>query len=253
MTLLTDQNREEIFRQSQALTYSLFPLHLVANPEQALIISKGTENSPNLKDLQDSRFAADFAKTAPKRQPIRFFQLGTLTSPYIKTIKELSVIQHTHGTTAHLASLLREQRFPEPKQNDNSVVLEEAGVTITRTSLSEIESKKPKAPASDHLLRLFAYNHLLQQIGPKYFQKEYLEENLIEEATQANVVSPLSSLVVLETKEDYKRFGITDSKNSLGNASLKSSGAVPEPHEWVLIILVVLVVSFTLLKQRVIS
>ncbi|GAB2539608.1 XrtN system VIT domain-containing protein [Rufibacter soli] len=253
MTLLTDQNRQEIFRQGQTLTYSLFPLHLVSEPEKALIISKGTENSPNLKDLQGSRFADDFAKTSPQRQPIRFFQVGTLTSPYIKTLKELSVIQHTHGTTADLATMLRRQRFPEPQQNDNTVVLEDAEVTITRTSQPETDPTKATAPTSDHLLRLFAYNHLLQQIGPKYFQKEYLEEHLIEEATQANVVSPLSSLVVLETKEDYERFGITESKNSLGNASLKSSGAVPEPHEWVLIILVIVVVAFTLLKQRLIS
>jgi hypothetical protein len=64
----------------------------------------------------------------------------------------------------------------------------------------------------------------------------------VQEAVKAYVVSPVSSLVVLETKKDYERFGIEDSKNSLRNASLQSKGAVPEPHEWALIIIAVLVV-----------
>jgi hypothetical protein len=55
-------------------------------------------------------------------------------------------------------------------------------------------------------------------------------------------VSPVSSLVVLETREDYKRFDIKDTDNSLKNASLNGKGAVPEPHEWALIIIAVFVI-----------
>ena len=51
------------------------------------------------------------------------------------------------------------------------------------------------------------------------------------------MVSPVSSLVVLETQADYDRFDIVDSKNSLKNASMKGNGAVPEPGEWAIIIL----------------
>jgi hypothetical protein len=47
---------------------------------------------------------------------------------------------------------------------------------------------------------------------------------------------------VLETQKDYDRFNIENSKNSLQNASLQSKGAVPEPHEWALIIIAVLVI-----------
>ncbi|MGV3540596.1 MAG: hypothetical protein ACO1OQ_12360, partial [Rufibacter sp.] len=133
--------------------------------------------------------------------------------------------------------------------NDHRVVLGESGTLITKTAAEQIAA----ANAPDHLLRLFAYNHLLQQIGPNYFQQDYLEQNLIEEAAQANVVSPLSSLVVLEKKEDYERFGIEENKNSLGNASVNSAGAVPEPHEWLLIILVIVVVTVFALKPRLLS
>ncbi|WP_165864985.1 XrtN system VIT domain-containing protein [Rufibacter latericius] len=248
MTKLTEENRAEIFQEGSQLNYSLFPLHLVKDPAQALIISKGTPNSPNLSDLKGSRFSDDFAKTAVNHQPIRFFHLGNTVSPYVKTIKELSLVHYDQGSLEKLSHLLKKNQFLQTPSDPNSILLSEAGVKITRSGSPDSTTKGP-----DHLMRLFAYNHLLQQIGPKYFEKTYLEENLIEEATQANVVSPLSSLVVLETQEDYKRFGIGESKDSLGNAIVKSSGAVPEPHEWALIFLVILVVSFSVLKPRLLS
>ncbi len=64
------------------------------------------------------------------------------------------------------------------------------------------------------------------------------------EAQKAYVVSPVSSMVVLETQKDYERFNIKDSQNSLNNASMKSKGAVPEPHEWALIIIACLVLLY---------
>ena len=63
-----------------------------------------------------------------------------------------------------------------------------------------------------------------------------MEDELIDRAKEAYVVTPVSSLVTLETQKDYERFDIeAPGKNSLKNASIKQSGAVPEPHEWVLI------------------
>jgi hypothetical protein len=70
------------------------------------------------------------------------------------------------------------------------------------------------------------------------YSEEYVENNLpVKQAELAHIVSPVSSLIVLETKKDYDRFNIHDSKQSLQNASNKKSGAVPEPHEWALIVL----------------
>ena len=72
----------------------------------------------------------------------------------------------------------------------------------------------------------------------------------MEEARKAYVVTPVSSLVVLETQQDYDRFKIQDTDNSLKNASMKSKGAVPEPHEWALIIAVALVLFYVIRKRR---
>ena len=106
------------------------------------------------------------------------------------------------------------------------------------------------ATASDHLLRLFAYNDIMRKVGSDYAKPEALREDLVAAAKQANVVTPLSSLVVLETQQDYERFGITASKDSLKNASIHSSGAVPEPHEWLLILTAVLVMVAFLVKSH---
>jgi XrtN system VIT domain protein len=106
-----------------------------------------------------------------------------------------------------------------------------------------------KAP--DHLLRLYAYNKIMQELGKDYLNKEYaFNQHLISMANEAYVVSPVSSLVVLETKKDYDRFGIEENKNSLKNASMESSGAVPEPHEWALILVFVGIGIFVFVKSK---
>jgi hypothetical protein len=64
-------------------------------------------------------------------------------------------------------------------------------------------------------MRLFAYNHIMQQKGKGIISDSTWDEKLITEAQQAYVVSPVSSLVVLETQADYDRFKINDMDNSL--------------------------------------
>ncbi|WP_333863463.1 hypothetical protein, partial [Chitinophaga sp.] len=104
--------------------------------------------------------------------------------------------------------------------------------------------------APDHLMRLFAYNHILQQTGRGLITGSLGQEHLVAAAKEAYVVSPISSLVVLETQQDYDRFGIHDEGNSLKNASLNGNGAVPEPHEWALIILAIVSLYLYLNRRR---
>ena len=87
---------------------------------------------------------------------------------------------------------------------DNSIVnLDIAGISILK------DTNQVQAEAPDHLLRLFAYNTIMKQMGRNYFNKrnDYIN-NLVEIANEAYVVSPVSSLIVLETKGDYERFNI---------------------------------------------
>ena len=103
--------------------------------------------------------------------------------------------------------------------------------------------------APDHLMRLFTYNNVLKSVGKNHFHLKSLENELITEAQEAHVVTPISSLLVLETQADYDRFDIKKSKNSLDNASISNSGSVPEPHEWILILLVAMLTLYFYLKK----
>jgi len=144
----------------------------------------------------------------------------------------------------NLVADLNKNVFQTSQQKINVLDVDASKVSIVKTS----DSSATNAP--DHLLRLFAYNNILHQVGKTYFEQNYINENLAQTASEAYVVSPVSSLIVLETTNDYKRFGIEESKNSLQNASIHSSGAAPEPHEWLLIILGTGIIGYYIYKER---
>lgn len=242
MLKLTKENRTQVFRQLAQQQYSLFPLHKLKNPDQALVISKSKGASPNLSDLKNTRFAEEMTEKLPLQGPVRVYTLGEQLSPYLRGLKELQVIATMQGDVRQMADLLQQQQFIRTTPDKDVVRLGASGIGIAKTTNSTGGS------APDHLLRLFAYNHILQQIGPRYFCQGDIEDELIAEAAQANIVSPVSSLIVLETQADYERFDIQKSKDSLGNASMNASGAVPEPEEWALIILALLIVAFMTIK-----
>ncbi|MDX5348355.1 MAG: XrtN system VIT domain-containing protein, partial [Hymenobacteraceae bacterium] len=247
MIRLTSENQEDLLKTLQKRNFSMLPLHKIKTPEQSLIISKSTLASPNLSDIKKSFFANNLQnhlKNTP--QPYRLFNIGTELSPYLKTLKELQVLNYKQGSVNDLKALLQQQKFIKANSHPDVVKLAESGMEIVKLPAQA----KATSDAPDHLLRLFAYNYLLRKIGPQYFNQNYVEDELIAVAAEANIVSPLSSLIVLETQQDYERFNIEASKNSLGNASLKSSGSVPEPEEWLLIILAVGTVLYFVLKPR---
>ncbi len=247
---ITAANQEQIFEQMQKLNFSLFPLHIIKNPETSLVISKSEMPSPNLKDLENSIFAAQLKSYLSNNiSQICLYNLGENLSPYLKTLKELRVFNYDNGTTENLISLLYKKQFVKNQEDASAIVITQAAIKLVETQ-TQNGSSIPKSDAPDHLLRLYTYNDIMRKINSDYFSSDYINENLISKASTAYIVSPLSSLIVLETQQDYDRFGIKASENSLQNASMKSSGAVPEPHEWALIICVLLVLSYLVLKGR---
>jgi XrtN system VIT domain protein len=150
------------------------------------------------------------------------------------------------GTVNDLLDHLADQTFPLTEESDESIVLHAADMTITKVKAKEpIENNAP-----DHLARLYAYNNIMRRVGSHYFNDDYINDSLVDEAATAYVVSPVSSLIVLETQKDYERFGIAEKDNSLLNASKNSAGAVPEPHEWALIILFVCFAAYTIYQSK---
>ena len=240
---LDDENAEKVFAELSRNNFSLFPVHQIKCPDKALVISKSSAVSPNLQDLRESTFGDNLSAYLKLARQVRWFNIGNELSPYVRTLKELRVFIYSQGSNADLYALLRDGKYIRNQETDTSVVIDNAQIQITETN----ETLTGNAP--DHLLRLFAYNHIMKKISGSYFDPDHSDTSIIAEAQKAYVVSPVSSLIVLETKKDYEDFGIKDSENSLKNASMKSSGAVPEPHEWMLIILAAVVAGYLVLRN----
>ncbi|RAW00353.1 XrtN system VIT domain-containing protein [Pseudochryseolinea flava] len=243
---ITQANWSQIVPILAKRNFSIFPFHKIKDVDHALVVTKGNPLSIQLSDLKDTPFSDALHTYFSDEKRIFTFNLTGGTSTYIRSLRELRVLHYASGDTEYLNKLIKSKTFPTANESENRVVLHDANVAITKT-VSDPTPNINTAP--DHLARLFSYNDIMRQTGYHHFQKEYTNDNLVTEAAKAYVVSPLSSLIVLETQADYDRFGIKDVNNTLGNASKQSTGAVPEPHEWIMIILCGIIILYFKFKQ----
>jgi len=247
MVRLTAQNKDRLFRELNQYRYRLFPYYAIENPATALVITHNEALTPVLSDLKGTTFANQLNTFFNQNNaPVAVFDLGTSPSLYIKSLKELRQLNYHQGDFDNLQQFLGDNLFIQSSETDNLVTLANMGIQIQKVAQSANTSTAP-----DHLMRLFTYNNLMRKIGKDYFNTKKLGNQLIAQAEQAHVVTPVSSLIVLETQADYDRFDIKASKDGLKNASIKNAGAVPEPHEWLLIILSLLVMSYFYWKLRI--
>jgi XrtN system VIT domain protein len=244
--LITSENWEDVTNDLRQANFSLFPFHHIKNTEASLVITKGKELSPHLRDFKTSAFAEGVSKYFASGKKVFVFNLDGGTSTYIKSLKELRAFNFAHGSAAQVLGLLQNKTYPIEKESDERIMLHESHMAIEKKVSTGI---KKGAIAPDHLARLFAYNDIMRQVGVKFFNDDFIHKRLVDEAAMAYVVSPVSSLIVLESRDDYARFGINDIDNTLGNASKNSSGAVPEPHEWALIILFLALIAFYFIRH----
>ncbi|MDN3579516.1 XrtN system VIT domain-containing protein [Mucilaginibacter flavus] len=241
---LTEDNKTGVLQRAQKLNFSLFPVNEIRDADNALLITKCPQTSPNLNDLDDSEFQKRLTTYLATARPVRLYNIGTKLTPYLKALKEMRVFVYDDGGLEKLQANIAKHQFLQSQEDNKHVVLDQADMMIEQTA----DTTKSDAP--DHLLRLFAYNDVMKKVGPHYFDKTYVQPDIINEAEQAYIASPVSSLIVLETQADYERFGIDANKNSLANASMKSSGAVPEPGEWLLVLIAVAVINFLVYRAK---
>lgn len=258
---VTAANRNQLFKALADQPFSLFPIDRIAAPETALLITKGTLTGPTLTDLEGSPLADRLAKKATHlTSPIRTYSLGNGLPPYLKTLTELRVLQAVNGDLLHLPDVLVTHQFEVNTDTPDRVVLAGSGVTISQLTDDSLDRNQPNAGeaslqqanlAPDHLLRLFTYNQLMQRVGRQYFDKSFRNNEALASIAQiGHVVSPVSSLVVLETQKDYDRFSIKADNKGLDNATLKQDGAVPEPHEWAMLVLIALLIGWFYIRPR---
>jgi XrtN system VIT domain protein len=239
---VTEKNASSLFQAASRRRFSLFPFYRL--PREALVVTKSGDTGPDLSDLKDTRFHTRLEEFSRKGQPALVFHIGDDMSGYLKALADFRCFQYQHGTIADMEQALANGRFRLPQESENEVAIPGAGLCVVK------EAGTGAATAPDHLMRLFAFNHLMRQYGQQGIDNKMVDSSLVAEAKQSHIVSPVSSIVVLETSVDYKRFGIDEKQNGLANATLKSSGAVPEPHEWLLNALVLAVAIFLFFKMR---
>ena len=229
---LTEENKFIYFDEMDHFNYSIFPFQQINDPKNAMVITKSTGLSPLPSDLDTCAFAKNMGRFFQHNDfPIKTINIGEDVSPFLKSLKEVRALQVHRCDLKEALALLEQNEFPSFQEDEKTMVLEQSGMKIQRLLNTTQESQAP-----DHLLRLFTYNDLMTEIGKDYFNKNYLEAELIDRAKEAYIVTPVSSLVTLETQKDYERFDIeAPDENSLKNANFNQSGAVPEPHEWLLI------------------
>ncbi len=235
--LLTDNNATQLFRRARQLRFSMFPFHRIEAAERALVIAKSAFPTPRPVDLGDASFRQHL-QAMSGHPPVRVFHLGGEPSAYLQALAEARTIRYQLVDVDGLENALAAGVFPQNLENEHTVVLPSAGLLITEQDTATTATKAP-----DHLFRLFAYQSILRDLGLQQGEPT----DLVQLAEQAYVVTPVSSLVTLETQADYERFHIqpTETLNSLGNASLGNAGSVPEPHEWALIVLLAMAVLWS--------
>lgn len=234
-------NKAKIWQILRGVNFSIISLHQIEDLSQTLIITKTSDRSPLLSDLEKSVFAENMNHfLLENNEKCRVLNIGNLTSPFWKSLKELRLISLAKGNL----DLVEKNMFPIYNEDAHHIALPDSKMMLVRDSVAVQTTEG----ATEHLMRVFVYNDLLHSIGKHYFERGAYETKYLRTAEEAFVVSPVTSLVVLESKADYDRFGIKTNKNTLGNASI-SGGAVPEPHEWLLIGLS-LVFAFYFYRRR---
>ncbi|MFH2143273.1 MAG: XrtN system VIT domain-containing protein [Bacteroidota bacterium] len=246
ITLLNEENKDLYFSQLHQLNFSLFPVYLINYTENSLIISNSSSDTPCLSDLEPSGF---YTKTyeflEELKNPVYFFNIGKNNTTYIKTLLESGVFNQQEGTVEELNEIITKEIFPVKKEAENTAIIDLSEMQI----VCDTVYKGGNAP--DILMRMFAYNQILKKAGHNHFNEDLINSELFSVAKEAHIVTPISSLIVLETQNDYERFDIDEpaTGTSLNNAFNESYGAVPEPHEWALIIMSILVAVFLFIKR----
>lgn len=236
-------NFEELWQEYSGYTYTLPPLYLL-NPGDLLITSSGPL-SPNLDELSGTPFL-DKIYSRLKDRHIRVLNTGAQLSPFWQTLREQRYVQLMNVSVTEALELAGSGMYPEYADTADAIHIQDSGLSLSVAG----PDHKAAESHNDHIYRLYAYGKVLQQYLAAEEDTSLQNTTYIALAEDAHIVTPLSSMLVLETDADYTRTGLAPNVDTLGNASAKNDGAVPEPHEWALIILAAGLLILYIRKNR---
>ena len=238
---INSSNYKEVFGQFESLQYSLLPLFKLE--ENSLVITKSGKFSANFEELQTSNYLSKLRKRTKNRN-LKVINIANEINPFWQTIKEQKYVDYLKTDLENTLKLIQNNQFFSFPKVENSVTIESSNCAIREKSKTSAASN-----GSNHIFRMYAFGKVLEE--QVTIQDDSLMQNkYVDLAKEANIVTPISSLIVLETDADYETHGIEKNVNTLGNASINNDGAVPEPHEWLLIIIGLGVIAFYYKKSK---
>lgn len=239
---INNQNYKIVFEKFENLSYSLLPFYNLK--ENSLVVTKCGMISANFEELATSKYLKK-VKTNTKNKKIKVINISENLNPFWQTIKEQKYITYAKMDLKNCRNTIQTNSFPINKSAENVINIESANISIQENDLTTETEKN----GNNHIFRMYAFNKVLEE-QVKIQSDATAQNQFVSLAKEANIVTPISSLIVLETDEDYEKNGIEKNVNTLGNASIKNDGAVPEPHEWALIFLALGMLFFYYKNQR---
>ncbi len=244
------ENMELLFDLLSKKAFSLFPVYKINNSANSLLITKGDSNSPIPSELENSVFKnnlIDYMKNW--KTPIPTLVIDHKTSPFIMALNQYKIIDTRDISYTDLKSLNIDEWFKHYKLPKDGVEIPISDMAIVPCNIKN--NPLPEKMAPSHLLRLYNYHKVMQKAGELFLLRDAdIPQGIYDLCNEAFIVTPISSLIVLETQNDYERFGIHSNQSSLKNANLQDSGAVPEPGEWAMIIILGLVITAIYLRFK---
>lgn len=228
-TAINKDNFRAIQLDFEDLQYSLLPLFKI--PKNSLIITKCSTFSANFEDLEGSNYLKKI-KTKTKDRNLKVINISSEINPFWQTAKEQQYLDFCQTSMTNCLKLIQQHQFVLFKSEKNTVNIEPANIAIVENPKTDTH----KSNGPDHIYRMYAFGKVMEE-QVRIQNDSSAHNQYVELAKDANIITPISSLIVLETDEDYKKNGIEKNVNTLGNASIHNDGAVPEPHEWLLIII----------------
>ncbi|WP_309642203.1 XrtN system VIT domain-containing protein [Flavobacterium sp.] len=233
---INDANYEVVLSQFINLHYSLLPLYLLH--ENSLVVTKCGTFSANFEELEASDYLKKI-KSEVKQKQIRVINISEDINPFWQTIKEQKYVEYSNTNIKSAIQLINNNQFISLKKPENSVAIEPSNICIQQ------QPKKANSVSngSNHIYRMYAFGKVLEE-QVKIQQDSTASNPYVTLAKDANIVTPISSLIVLETDEDYKKNGIEKNVNTLGNANINEGSAAPIGHRWILIVVALILAFF---------
>ena len=239
---INKDNFKAIELEFEDLHYSLLPLYEISR--NSLIITKCGTFSANFEELEDSNYLKKIRK-GTKDKNLKVNNISPDINPFWQTVKEQKYVDYFQTSLKNSLDLIHKKQFVLFKTDTNTVNIEPANISITESP----QTGTNKSNGPNHIYRMYAFGKVLDE-QVKIQNDSLVQNQYVDLAKDANIVTPISSLIVLETDADYKNNGIEKNVDTLGNASINNDGAVPEPHEWLLIVLGSTILFFYYKKHK---